>query len=243
MELSSLNLVLNGTPFRRKRWSMLCAKKWRWPLVKPDSSEKRFQVHVHIYVFYQIQTNIAYCTFQMKIKTSTFQKQRVKLLRTRQWRAQQKLQRVSEKKIKFENENGVQHLFQGSTLLRSSFQPCSSLHTWFINFQFDWKISEFIVQRGEKLLRNCSLIGAKHVLVDERNYCLTINEKMNQTTAMAYCEKLNATLPLPLSLLEFEVFSSFSKPNKTWIGISDSSNSGKKENWRDVKNKRPAYVK
>ena len=66
---------------------------------------------------------------------------------------------------------------------------------------------------------------------------------MNQTTAMAYCEKLNATLPLPLSLLEFEVFSSFSKPNKTWIGISDSSNSGKKENWRDAKNKKPTYVK
>ena len=66
---------------------------------------------------------------------------------------------------------------------------------------------------------------------------------MNQTRAVEYCTELNATLPLPASLLEFEVFSNFSKPNKTWIGISDPSNSGKKENWRDVQNKLPAYVK
>ena len=46
-----------------------------------------------------------------------------------------------------------------------------------------------------------------------------------------------------MSLLEFEVFSNYSKPNKTWIGINDPSNSGKKENWRDVNNKKTAYVK
>ena len=93
------------------------------------------------------------------------------------------------------------------------------------------------------MLRNCSMIGAKHVVIDERIYCLNKNERMTQPTAIAYCKKLNATLPLPLSLLEFEVFSNFSKPNKTWIGISDPSNSGKEENWRDVNNKKPAYVK
>ena len=62
-------------------------------------------------------------------------------------------------------------------------------------------------------------------------------------TAIKHCEKLDATLPSPLSLLEFEVFSNFSKPNKTWTSISDPLNSGKKENWRDVQNKLPAYVK
>ena len=66
---------------------------------------------------------------------------------------------------------------------------------------------------------------------------------MNLPTAIKYCKKLNATLPLPLSLLEFKTFSNYSKPNKTWIGISDPSNSGKKENWRDVQNKKAAYVK
>ena len=66
---------------------------------------------------------------------------------------------------------------------------------------------------------------------------------MNQTSAMQYCKDFNATLPLPVSLLEFEVFSNFSSPDKTWIGISDPSSSGKKENWKDVENKQPVYVK
>ena len=66
---------------------------------------------------------------------------------------------------------------------------------------------------------------------------------MNQTSAIKYCRDLNATLPLPISLLEFEVFSSFSGPEKAWIGISDPSNSGKRENWKDIENKQPAYVK
>ena len=66
---------------------------------------------------------------------------------------------------------------------------------------------------------------------------------MNLTEAYGYCKNLNATLPLPLSLLEYEVFSNFSSPNKTWIGITDPLNSGKKENWRDVLNKQPVYVK
>ena len=66
---------------------------------------------------------------------------------------------------------------------------------------------------------------------------------MNQTRAMQYCKELNATLPLPVSLLEFEALSNFSSPHKAWIGISDPSNSGKKKNWRDVQNKIPVYVK
>ena len=66
---------------------------------------------------------------------------------------------------------------------------------------------------------------------------------MNQTRATEYCRERNATLPLPISLLEFEVFSNFSGPEKAWIGINDPSNSGKRENWKDVENKQPAYVK
>ena len=107
----------------------------------------------------------------------------------------------------------------------------------------DFKLLVFVNQGGQRLLRHCSLIGAKHVLIDERNYCFNKNEKMDQSSAIQYCEKLSATLPLPLSLLEFEIFSKFSNFSKTWIGISDPSNSGKKENWRDIRNKSPAYVK
>ena len=66
---------------------------------------------------------------------------------------------------------------------------------------------------------------------------------MNQTKAIEYCRKVNATLPLPVSLLEFEVFSNFSGPKKAWIGVSDPSSSGKKESWRDAQNKKPVYVK
>ena len=66
---------------------------------------------------------------------------------------------------------------------------------------------------------------------------------MNQTRAVEYCRELNATLPLPVSLAEFEVFSNFSSPEKAWIGLRDPSNSGIKENWKDVENNQPAYVK
>ena len=77
------------------------------------------------------------------------------------------------------------------------------------------------------------------MLVDEKIYCANKNGIMNLTRATEYCKELNATLPLPLSLLEFEVFSSLTGLDKAWIGISDPSNSGKRENWRDVQNKRP----
>ena len=66
---------------------------------------------------------------------------------------------------------------------------------------------------------------------------------MNQTRAVEYCRELNATLPLPVSLAEFEAFSNFSSPGKAWIGLRDSSNSGIKENWKDVENNQPVYVK
>ena len=92
-------------------------------------------------------------------------------------------------------------------------------------------------------MKQCSLSGAKHILVDERIYCANKNEIMNQTKAIDFCRQLNATLPLPVSLLEFEVFSNFSGPEKAWIGISDPSKSGKKENWKDVENKQPTFIK
>ena len=66
---------------------------------------------------------------------------------------------------------------------------------------------------------------------------------MNQTRAMQHCKEINATLPLPVSLLEFEAFSNFSSPQKAWLGISDLSNSGRKENWKDDQNNKPIYVK
>ena len=66
---------------------------------------------------------------------------------------------------------------------------------------------------------------------------------MNQARAIDYCRKFNATLPLPVSMLEFEFFSNFSGPEKAWIGISDPSNSGKRKNWKDVENRQPAFIK
>ena len=104
-------------------------------------------------------------------------------------------------------------------------------------------ILEDLVQRGQKLAKKCTLIGAKHALIDEQIYCFNRNEYMNQTRAMQYCKEINATLPLPASLLEFETMSYLSSPDKAWIGISDPSHSGKKGNWKDVQNKKPVYVK
>ena len=92
-------------------------------------------------------------------------------------------------------------------------------------------------------MKNCTLIDAKHVLVDERTYCINKIGNMNQTRAIDYCKALNATLPLPVSLLEFLVFSNFSSPHKAWIGISDPFNTGRKMSWRDVENKKPPYIK
>ena len=105
------------------------------------------------------------------------------------------------------------------------------------------EILGFIIQQGHQLVKKCSLGGAKHIIVDERIYCANKYKSMNYTRAVEHCEKLNATLPLPTSLLEFEIFSNFTGPNKVWIDITDSSKSGKKENWRDAQNKQPAYVK
>ena len=104
-------------------------------------------------------------------------------------------------------------------------------------------MSWFVFQNGKRKVRKCSLVGAKHILVDEQIYCVNKNGMMNQTKAMNYCRERYATLPLPLSLLELNFFSDFSSPKKAWIGISDPANSGKKENWRDVQNKKPVYVK
>ena len=92
-------------------------------------------------------------------------------------------------------------------------------------------------------MRKCSLDGAEHLLIDERIYCANKNGILNRTRAIEYCKELNATLPLPLSLLEFEVFKNLSRSDKVWIGIADPLLSGKEENWRDVENKKPRYVK
>ena len=81
------------------------------------------------------------------------------------------------------------------------------------------------------MVKKCSLNGAKHILVDERIYCANKNGIMNQSRAIEYCEKLNATLPFPLSSLELEVFSNLTSPDKTWIGIKDPLNVGKKAKW------------
>ena len=104
-------------------------------------------------------------------------------------------------------------------------------------------ILEFINQRRRKLVRECTLIDAEHVLVDERIYCVNKVGNMNQTRAGEYCKTLNATLPLPISLLEFEMFSNFSSPHKAWIGVSDPLNTGQKLSWIDIENRQPAYVK
>ena len=66
---------------------------------------------------------------------------------------------------------------------------------------------------------------------------------MNHTRAIDYCRQFNATLPLPVSLLEFEVFSNFSGPEKAWIGVSDPSKSWNKESWKDAENKQRVFIK
>ena len=99
------------------------------------------------------------------------------------------------------------------------------------------------IQNDLNVLGKCSVGAGVQVVIDEQVYCLTQGGKMTLVKAIEYCMKLNATLPMPLSSLEFEAFSIFSSPLNTWLGISDVSNSGQKENWRDFQNSQPSYVK
>ena len=66
---------------------------------------------------------------------------------------------------------------------------------------------------------------------------------MSYIQALNFCKKQRATLPLPLSLLEFEVFYNFSGPNKAWIGISDPLSGRKKQSWTEFINNQPVYIK
>ena len=92
-------------------------------------------------------------------------------------------------------------------------------------------------------MKKCSLTSAKHVVIDEQIYCIKNNGNMNYSKALNFCKKQKATLPLPSSLLEFEVFYNFSGTNKTWIGVSDPLRSRKKESWIEFLNNQPVYIK
>ena len=56
----------------------------------------------------------------------------------------------------------------------------------------------------------------------------------HQDEAINYCEKVNAGLPLPKSKGEVDEFLKITGSLSTWIGITDSTKSGKKAAWKDL---------
>ena len=92
----------------------------------------------------------------------------------------------------------------------------------------------------------CTLgIRAREITVANRTYCLINRRKMSQSKGMKLCKSLNARLPLPKSSAEANAFRKITGRFDTWIGISDLTQKGIKEKWKDVEGNEigNAYVK
>ena len=60
------------------------------------------------------------------------------------------------------------------------------------------------------------------------------NGKKNQDEAIDWCKKINAGLPLPKSKGELTEFLKITKSDNVWIGLTDSTKSGKMAAWKDI---------
>ena len=58
--------------------------------------------------------------------------------------------------------------------------------------------------------------------------------KMNQDKAIGFCKLSNAGLPLPKSKGEVDEFLKITGCQNVWIGLTDSTQSGNKEAWKDL---------
>ena len=58
--------------------------------------------------------------------------------------------------------------------------------------------------------------------------------RKSQDGAIDFCKKLNARLPLPKNKGESKEFSKITAYQNVWIGLTDSTNSGKIAAWKDL---------
>ena len=61
--------------------------------------------------------------------------------------------------------------------------------------------------------------------------------KKNQDTAIDFCKKLNAGLPLPKSKREKEEYLKITGSENVWIGLTDVTKSGNMAAWKDLDGK------
>ena len=83
--------------------------------------------------------------------------------------------------------------------------------------------------------------GAQSFTVNKRNFCVLKRGRKSQVVGTAECKDLNAKLPIPTSQAEINELRKI-YVGWIWLGISDPSSSGVKDNWKDINGKKPAYI-
>ena len=90
---------------------------------------------------------------------------------------------------------------------------------------------------GSKLgiVSQCSLTGSiKQLTFGGNSYCMVNHGKKQQGVAIDFCKKMNAGLPLPKSKGEVDEYRKITGSQSVWIGLTDSTKSGKKAAWKDI---------
>ena len=93
------------------------------------------------------------------------------------------------------------------------------------------------VSLGSKLgvVSQCTLTGSiKKFTYDGNSYCMVDHGYKYQDDAIEFCKKMNAGLPLPKSKGEVTEYLKITGYGTVWIGLTDSTNSGKKSAWKDL---------
>ena len=107
-----------------------------------------------------------------------------------------------------------------------------------INFSL-WIFGSSLVSKLG-VVQQCTLIGAvRKMTYDGNSYCMAKYGQKKQNAAIKFCKKMNAGLPLPKSkgeVIEFLMItgSGCCTDKYTWIGLTDSTQSGYKSAWLDL---------
>ena len=83
--------------------------------------------------------------------------------------------------------------------------------------------------------------GAQSFTVNKRNFCVLKRGRKSQAVGTAECKDLNAKLPIPTSQAEINELRKI-YVGWIWLGISDPSSSGVKDNWKDINGEKPAFI-
>ena len=87
----------------------------------------------------------------------------------------------------------------------------------------------------------CTLDNPVFIYLEEKSeiliYCFSEIGEMSQTEGVKRCKDLNAKLPVPRNNIEARYFAERSRHSsltKTWLGITDQSQSGNLRNWINI---------